>query len=252
MISGLLVFLILFRHILGPWALYRWLYAPSSSSLWKWKIQQKAPTVEKIQQDRHNSIFSIGVDVIVVGLIMMLEHTGYAKLDLSLPSVVDLSTLQFLYSTLIFGSLFILQDLYFYLTHSLLHHKRFFKFIHYVHHQSTNPTPWTSFSHHYVESFTELLFYPLILLILPINIYALLLYVFVTTLINFLGHCGFDFPALSLNRLPGLKWVATYTFHNQHHQYFQGNYSLYFNIWDRVFKTQVQIPNRKETHHEST
>jgi len=44
------------------------------------------------------------------------------------------------------------------------------------------------------------------------------------------------------------KWVNTSTNHNQHHQYFKGNYGLYTLIWDRVFGT---IRSDYEQHFES-
>lgn len=30
------------------------------------------------------------------------------------------------------------------------------------------------------------------------------------------------------------KWINTSVSYNQHHQYFKGNYGLYFTIWDRL------------------
>ena len=33
------------------------------------------------------------------------------------------------------------------------------------------------------------------------------------------------------------KWINTSVSHNQHHQYFKGNYSLYFTFWDRMMGT---------------
>jgi sterol desaturase/sphingolipid hydroxylase (fatty acid hydroxylase superfamily) len=33
------------------------------------------------------------------------------------------------------------------------------------------------------------------------------------------------------------KWINTSVNHNQHHQYFKGNYGLYFLFWDRMMGT---------------
>jgi len=33
------------------------------------------------------------------------------------------------------------------------------------------------------------------------------------------------------------KWINTSICHNQHHQYFKGNYGLYFLFWDRLMGT---------------
>ena len=34
-----------------------------------------------------------------------------------------------------------------------------------------------------------------------------------------------------------VKWINTSVAHNQHHQYFTGNYGLYFLFWDRMMGT---------------
>ncbi|PKA16131.1 sterol desaturase family protein, partial [Leptospira haakeii] len=39
---------------------------------------------------------------------------------------------------------------------------------------------------------------------------------------------------------PVLKWINTSTHHNLHHQKFHGNYSLYFNFWDKVMGTNFK------------
>lgn len=253
MIWAMLVCLVIFRHFIGPWALYRLFYSPRTISFWsKWKIQSKAPSPQKVRQDQINSVASIAIDALIILLVAFIHQEGFSQLNMSALNANGFSISTVLVQLLLFNSLFFIQDFYFYITHALLHQPRFFKSIHFVHHQSANPTPWTSFSHHFAESFIELLFYPLVILVLPLNIYVLMLYVFVTSVINFLGHCGFDFRALSLNHVPGLKWIATYTFHNQHHQYFKGNYSLYFNIWDRVFKTQLAPVSSHQTQSDSS
>ena len=33
------------------------------------------------------------------------------------------------------------------------------------------------------------------------------------------------------------KWINTSVNHNLHHQYFKGNYGLYFTFWDRMMGT---------------
>ena len=47
----------------------------------------------------------------------------------------------------------IIHDTYFYWMHRLLHHKKIFRFAHLTHHQSTNPSPFTSYSFHFLEAF---------------------------------------------------------------------------------------------------
>jgi lathosterol oxidase len=48
---------------------------------------------------------------------------------------------------------------------------------------------------------------------------------------------GFElFPSgFTTNKLT--RWHNTSTHHNMHHKYFSCNYSLYFNVWDRLMGT---------------
>ncbi len=226
--------LVLYRHLLGPYLLYKIFYG--NPNRWqKYKIQSKSPQFNRVEFDRKITQRSIFLDFIVIFFCLFLSKFSFWKLSMNF----DFQYSHWLYSLFVFNLLFFLQDFYFYFTHKLFHQRTLFKYIHSVHHHSTNPTPWTSFSLHPVEFLVESLFYPIVLCLIPINYPTLLIYIFVTTTINFMGHCGFEIPSLNLSRLKYFKWAASYTFHNRHHQYFQGNYSLYFNIWDRVFKTNI-------------
>lgn len=234
-VIGTLLVTVLYRHFVGPFVFFNFFYR----NLERWqksKIQKKAPLPEKIKFDRSNTFKSTVVDLSIIGIIFILSSHGLLKLKFEF----DFGWQNVASNLAVFGFLFFVQDLYFYLTHAFFHNRKLYRHIHAVHHQSTNPTPWTSFSHHFLENFVELLIYPLALFFLPINFFVLIFFVLTTTTINFLGHCGFEVESLSLSRFKYFKWVASFTFHNRHHQYFNGNYALYFNIWDRVFKTEIK------------
>ena len=72
------------------------------------------------------------------------------------------------------------------------------------------------------------------------NVYVVLFYVFLTTVVNFFGHAGFRLEKFALGRHRAFSWVALSAFHNRHHQSFTCNYALYFRIWDRVFGTEFK------------
>jgi sterol desaturase/sphingolipid hydroxylase (fatty acid hydroxylase superfamily) len=59
------------------------------------------------------------------------------------------------------------------------------------------------------------------------------------------GHCGYEiFPRWFL-RTP-LGWVLnSVTHHAQHHEKFQANYGLYFNVWDRLMGTNHRDYGRR-------
>ncbi len=228
--------LILFRHWWGPYWLYQYLYVTHKAKWREAKIQPKEPLARTIDQDIKRSYSSIIVDLAIVLVLYLQFFYSYSKLNLNFSFTWGslLGSLGFIFL------LFLLQDFYFFLTHWLFHQGILYKKLHSVHHQSTNPTPWTSFSHHWLELLIELCFYPLVLFFLPIPLFVLMYYIFLTSIINFLGHSGFEYKYLSLAKFKGLNWIATFTFHNRHHQFFHGNYSLYFNIWDRIFGTTIR------------
>jgi sterol desaturase/sphingolipid hydroxylase (fatty acid hydroxylase superfamily) len=57
------------------------------------------------------------------------------------------------------------------------------------------------------------------------------------TLYNVYGHLGFEIYPKGLNKHWLGRWMNTSVNHNMHHQFFKGNYGLYFTFWDRVMNT---------------
>jgi len=56
-------------------------------------------------------------------------------------------------------------------------------------------------------------------------------------LYNVYGHLGWELFPKNFQRSAVGKWMNTSVNHNQHHQFFKGNYGLYFLWWDRWMKT---------------
>jgi lathosterol oxidase len=54
---------------------------------------------------------------------------------------------------------------------------------------------------------------------------------------NVFGHMGYEFFPKGFASHKILKWHNTATNHNMHHRFVKCNYGLYFNIWDRMMKT---------------
>ena len=118
-----------------------------------------------------------------------------------------------------------------------MHHPKLFKHIHLVHHQSTNPTPYTSFSFHPLESLVEFGIVPLVALVLPLHASALFLFTAWSIAFNVMGHTGYEFSPRGFTQHWLFKWFNTPTHHNMHHSKSKYNYGLYFNIWDRLMGT---------------
>jgi sterol desaturase/sphingolipid hydroxylase (fatty acid hydroxylase superfamily) len=72
---------------------------------------------------------------------------------------------------------------------------------------------------------------------LPIHITHLVFFFLFSIIYNIYGHLGYELYPKNFNRSFIGTWINTSTNHNQHHQYFKGNYGLYLLFWDRMMGT---------------
>ena len=111
------------------------------------------------------------------------------------------------------------HEFHFYCIHRLIHIPILYKHVHSVHHNSVNPTPWSSLSMHPVE---HLLYWSdsLIHLLLPSHPLLLLYNLQITGTGAVVGHVGFDKMVLSDKTA-----IDTHAYaHYLHHKYFEVNY----------------------------
>jgi Delta7-sterol 5-desaturase len=145
------------------------------------------------------------------------------------------------HSKLYFFSAFILMifihDAYFYWLHRLMHNKFLFKFVHLIHHKSTNPSPWAAYAFHPIEAILESGIFVLLLFIMPLQDWHLIVFFICSLIYNVYGHLGFELYPKGFSKNWFGKWLNTSVNHNMHHQYFDGNYGLYFTFWDRLMGT---------------
>jgi len=141
------------------------------------------------------------------------------------------------YFYMAFPLMFIIHDTYFYWMHRLMHHKRLFRIFHLVHHQSTNPSPWAAYAFHPFEAVVEVGIYPLLLFTIPIHFLHFYIFFLLSIIYNVYGHLGFELYPGGFSRHWFGRWINTSVNHNLHHQYFKGNYGLYFLFWDRIMGT---------------
>lgn len=132
----------------------------------------------------------------------------------------------------------VIHDTYFYWMHRLLHHKRLFKRAHLVHHQSINPSPWTSYSFHFLEAVAEGGVLVVIAGVMPVHPLTILLFTVSGFIINVYGHLGYELMPRKFRHTWLFEVVNTSVHHNLHHKKFRGNYGLYFRVWDRVMGTE--------------
>lgn len=140
----------------------------------------------------------------------------------------------FLFSILL---MILVHDTYFYWTHRLMHSRPIYRFVHRVHHLSTNPSPWAALAFHPLEAIIEGSVIAFMAFLFPVHPLAIGIFLLFMMIYNVYGHLGFELYPRGFTRTWLGKWINTSVNHNQHHQTFQGNYGLYFLWWDRWMGT---------------
>jgi lathosterol oxidase len=196
------------------------------------KIQSKFPKQKDYIREIGYSITTIIIFSFVP--LIMLRNASIRQHTLFYTNIRDHG---WLYFFLAFPLMFIIHDAYFYWTHRLMHHKKLFRLFHLVHHHSTNPSPWAAYSFHPLEAVVEAGIFILFLFCMPMHPLHFFIFFFLMIVYNVYGHLGYELYPRGFNRNVIGKWINTSVNHNLHHQYFKGNYGLYFTWWDRLMGT---------------
>lgn len=129
------------------------------------------------------------------------------------------------------------HDAWFYWTHRLMHRPWWFRQMHAVHHASRPPTAWAAMSFHPWEALTGAIVIPLLVVVVPIHIGALMVVLTIMTIMGVSNHMGWEmFPRWVVQGALG-RWLITATHHQRHHDEYRGNYGLYFRFWDKACGT---------------
>ncbi len=195
------------------------------------KIQLRYPTLKDYQREILFSVITICIFASVPYFLLnppIRQYTLFYK---------GIATHGWLWFWCAFPIMLFLHDAYFYLTHRLMHHPKLFKTFHLLHHKSVNPSPWAAFAFHPLEALVEIGIVIIFIFCMPICFYHLFFFFLFMMLYNVYGHLGWELYPKGFNKSSVGKWLNTSINHNQHHQYFKGNYGLYFLWWDRWFKT---------------
>jgi sterol desaturase/sphingolipid hydroxylase (fatty acid hydroxylase superfamily) len=112
-----------------------------------------------------------------------------------------------------------IHEVHFYAIHRLIHTPTLYKWVHSIHHNSVNPSPWSSLSMHPVEGF---LYRAVALwhLLIPSNPVVAMFQLHAAGFGAINGHIGFDQIELGEDR--GMQSHAY--LHHLHHKYFEVNY----------------------------
>ena len=210
------------------WVLaYDWFYT-------KWlrrKVISQRPESVQVRREVMRSGIAILVYSVVSFVTIALVYRGHGRIYL------DLNEHSKTWSVTSILLAVVLHDTWFYWTHRLMHHRLLFMAVHAVHHQSTNPTPWASYSFSVPEAFLQALIFPIVIFVIPIHPLAIAAFLLIQILWNVLGHTGFEYYPPWFLRTPIGKIMTTPTAHTLHHEFRSGNYGLYFIIWDRLMGT---------------
>lgn len=196
------------------------------------KIQKKLPGRNDYKREIGYSIMTSAIFAFVPLFILnypsITKHTTfYRRID----------QYGWVYFFLSFPLMIIIHDTYFYWTHRLMHHKKLFRLFHLVHHRSTNPSPWAAYAFHPLEAIVESGVFLVFLFTIPVNAIQLFVFFLFMIVYNVYGHLGYEIYPPYFNTHPIGRWINTSVSHNQHHQFFTGNYGLYFTFWDRLMGT---------------
>ena len=195
------------------------------------KIQKKWPA----NSDYYCEIFYSLLTFLIFSVTPLVLNNPYIKPYTTIYR--DIHQHSMFYFWMVFPMMLVLHDTYFYFAHRIMHHPKLFSFFHVVHHKSTNPSPWASFAFQPTEAFIESGIIYLFALTFPVHVIHLLSFLIFMTIYNVYGHLGFELFPKGANRHWFLKWFNTSVNHNMHHQYFKGNYGLYFTWWDKIMNT---------------
>lgn len=226
-----------FRYFLFAGTAYGLIWKKWGKTLSHRIIQGKLPDFQKIKPEIYYSLSTM----LIFGLVGVFIFIGKKHGVFQIYSEISERGYGYFFISLV--GIILFHDMYFYFTHRFMHWKPIFPHVHRVHHKSTNPSPWAAFSFHPYEAVIEAGIVPLFTFLFPTHSIVLLLFLIYMTFLNVLGHLAFElFPKGFLNHFY-TNWNNTTTHHNMHHKWFNCNYSLYFNWWDKIFKTNH--PNYK-------
>jgi lathosterol oxidase len=228
----LIFVIILLRYALLSGSYYFLFHVVFKKKYSKRMLNTKMPSAQQIKREISLSVYSSFVFGLVGVALILLWQNGYTKIYIN-PTDYPLS--YFPISILLF---MLLHDTYYYWMHKWMHDYRWMRRFHLDHHKSVNTTVLTSFSFHPVESFFQAIILPIIFMIVPLNLYAILIILFLMTFSAIINHAGVEiYPRNSL--FAGFrKYVIGATHHDFHHRHAQKNFGLYFTFWDRWMKTE--------------
>jgi len=226
-----LLLIIVLRYLVL--AFVAWLiYYVIRRKAWQFKkIQPQFPAASDYLRETGYSIVTAFIFA-AVGYVIFVSPV--AKYTMTYYTVSDYGVPYLLLSVVM---MIVLHDTYFYWMHRAMHHRSIYRIVHRVHHLSLNPSPWAAMAFHPIEAFLETGILIIVPFLFPVHPLAVGLFLLFMMIYNVYGHLGYEWYPAGFSRSRVGKWINTSVNHNLHHQYFKGNYGLYFLFWDRLMGT---------------
>lgn len=222
----------LFRYLI-PASLAFLIFWVIGKNNWKHLFIQKVfPKQKQLYKEFAYSMSTVVIFSIVGFGIYTAEKAGITLI------YYEISQYGISYMIISFILTLVFHDFYFYWTHRFMHHKKIFKYVHRVHHESTNPSPWAAYSFHPWEALIQAMVLPVMIFIFPLHPLVVFLFLAYMIVRNVIGHLGFEIFPKGFTRNKWLNWTTAVTHHNIHHERFNSNYGLYFSWWDRWMRTE--------------
>ncbi len=229
---GAILFAILFIRYLvvaGPFYVFFWKLFPVHFQ--HRRIQENFPPPERV---RNEFLYSTMTLLIFTAVGVAAVFFSAAGMTQRYAHIEDRGWPYFFFSIAL---MIVVHDAYFYWTHRFMHLRGVFKYFHRVHHESSNPSPWAAFSFHPLEAIVEASIIFIVVFTIPHHPLAIFIWLLFMTVMNVLGHLGYELFPRGFTRGFGGKIMNTSVHHNMHHRRIHCNYGLYFNWWDRWFGT---------------
>ena len=188
------------------------------------KINTNKPPREQRNSEIKRSVFSI----FIFGLFGVITQQAYLHQIVNINWQIN--PVAILLEMII---IFLWNELHFYLCHRLLHSKWFFKNVHYIHHNSHIPSPWSAYSFHWFEAVLVSSVMIIAMLFYTFSYISLLFLPFISLFLNVLGHWDYDlFPRKKNDHLLRFSYR-----HSMHHKRVKYNYGFFLPWFDNLFHT---------------
>ncbi|KFE66479.1 sterol desaturase family protein [Hyalangium minutum] len=196
----------------------------------RWRVYRRSLAPGQLRSEAKAAISVVLCDALLVGLFRY--YAGPRMVPFSVPVAL-----------LSYAWIFVSFEVWFYVSHRLLHTKALYRF-HAQHHVAQVTEPLTSLSFSLVERLVlmggGMGLALLAIEVMPITKAGLMAYILTNYLLNVVGHSNTEWlPKRFVSSWLG-RLVFTPTFHALHHARYQGHYGLFTVVLDRWFGTAFQ------------